>query len=124
MSKINVKSMLHNITENKYFSSEVKGIKINNAIKFIDEDVTVVLELNENKINLKRHSNEYNIYMPLELNKKTKGIYRVNNLGELNLELEATFINIKDKNIEIEYHMIIENSEIQKFNYKIDYEEM
>lgn len=124
MSKINIKSMLHNITEDKYFSSEVKGIKINNAIKFIDEDVAIVLELSEDKINLKRHSNEYNIYMPFELNKKTNGTYRINNLGEFNLEVEATLIKIKEKNIEIEYHMMIDNGEIQKFNYKIDYEEM
>lgn len=124
MSKINLKAMLHNITEDKYFSNEVKGIKTDNIVKFIDGDIVVVLELFEDKINLKRSSNEYNIYMTFKLDELTKGTYKINSLGSLDLDVKTTLIDIKDNIIEIEYQMIIDNSEVQKFNYKIEYEEM
>lgn len=124
MPKINIRTMLHNETEEKFFNNEGVGILTNNKLKFIDQGVTVVLEFEDNKLFLNRRSEEYDIYMPFELNKRTTGIYNIKNLGALNLEVEATLIDISKNKIELAYHMIIDNSEVQKFTYVIEYEEM
>lgn len=124
MPKINIKTMLHNVTEEKFFSNEGIGILLDNKLKFIDDGITVIIEFKDGNISINRSSDEYDIYMPFELNRRTTGIYNINSLGALNLEVEASLIKIEDNKIELEYQMIIDNVEVQKFNYKIEYEEM
>lgn len=123
VSKIKVKAILQNVTENKFFSSEVNGLFLDNKIKFIDNDIIVVLDLNNN-ISLYRKANDYNIFMSFILNEKTVGTYDIKGLGSLKLEVMTNKIVIKDNSIEIDYYMYIDNENGQRFNYKIEYEEM
>ena len=48
MAKICLRTVLHNKTEEKFFNSEVNAILDKNRIKYLDKDVTVILELEEN----------------------------------------------------------------------------
>ena len=59
MAKICLRTVLHNKTEDKFFNSEVNAILDKNRIKYLDKEVTLILELEENKLNIIRRSNEY-----------------------------------------------------------------
>ena len=119
MSKIYINSMLHNKKENKFYSDEVIGIK-DNKIKFITDKVMNILDINNDVINLKRKSDEYEIDMTFDKNTKTKGTYYIKTLGYLNLEIVTNKIIIKDNYIEIDYIMYLEN-EKTNFIYKLDW---
>lgn len=119
MSKIYINSMLHNKKENKFYSDEVIGIK-DNKIKFITDKVMNILDINNDVINLKRKSDEYEIDMIFDKNTKTKGTYYIKTLGYLNLEIVTNKIIIKDNYIEIDYTMYLENEKIN-FIYKLDW---
>lgn len=122
MSKINVKSMLNNLTEKEIFNVETTGILIDNKIKYIDNSVTVIVELKEKTISLDRTASEYHIYMEFDKDNVTDGIYEIKNLGDFNLRVETEDININDNEIFIKYIMYI-NDVKQNFEYKIIYEE-
>ncbi len=119
MSKIYINSMLHNKKENKFYSDEVIGIK-DNKIKFITDKVMNVLDINNDIINLKRKSDEYEIDMTFDKNTRTKGTYYIKTLGYLNLEIVTNTLVIKDNYIEIDYIMYLEN-EKTNFIYKLDW---
>lgn len=124
MPKINIKVMLHNITEDKFFSNELVGIITDNKIKYIDNGITVIVSFKADDIYLNRSCDEYNIHMPFVLNKLTTGIYNIEKLGSLNLDILTTHISIGDHKLEIHYNMIIDNIDVQKFNYIIEFKEM
>jgi len=119
MSKIYINSMLHNKKENKFYSDEVIGIK-DNKIKFLTDKVMNVLDINNDIINLKRKSDEYEIDMTFDKNTRTKGTYYIKTLGYLNLEIVTNTLVIKDNYIEIDYIMYLEN-EKTNFIYKLDW---
>lgn len=122
MSKINVKSKLNNLTDDQIFDANTKGIFIDNKIKYIDNLVTVVLEIKDDKILLNRTNDDYSIYIEFMNDKKTTGKYEVNNLGTFNLKIETKKLEIKSNEINIIYSMCIEDV-IKDFDYKIIYEE-
>ena len=122
MSKINIKSVLNNLTEEEKFNVEVAGIKIDNKIKYIDDFVTVVVELKDDKIFLERTSKEYYIKMEFDINNITNGIYEINTLGSFDLRVETKELNVKDDRIFIKYTMYI-NDVKQDFEYEIIYKE-
>lgn len=122
MSKVKIRTLLHNEKENKFYSDEVIGIK-DNKIKFVSEGVTNIIEISNNIINLKRRSSEYEIDMIFELNSVTKGKYMVNDLGYFNLEIKTNKLLIKENYIEVEYLMNLEG-EKTCFNYKIEVEDL
>lgn len=119
MSKIYINSMLHNKKENKFYSDEVVGIK-DAKIKFITDKVMNILDINNDIINLKRKSDEYEIDMTFDKNTKTKGTYYIKTLGYLNLEIVTNTLIIKENYIEIDYIMYLENEKIN-FVYKLDW---
>ena len=119
MSKIYIKSMLHNKKENKFYSDEVIGIK-DNKIKFVTDKVMNVIDITNDIISLKRKSDEYEIDMTFDKNNKTKGTYFIKTLGYLNLEIITNTLVIKDNYIEIDYIMYLEN-EKTNFIYKLDW---
>ena len=124
MAKINVKAVLHNITEDAYFNNDVIGIKENNKIKYIDNKIIVVIEKIDNKILLKRSNDEYEIVMLFDLDNETTGRYVINNLGEFKLNVITNKLILEDDFIEIDYQMILDGKEKTEFNYKIEYKEM
>lgn len=122
MSKINIKAILNNLTDNEVFNTDVKGIYADNKIKYIDNSVTTILELKDDQILLERVSNEYYVHMIFDKENTTNGIYKINNLGFFDIRIETRKLEVKDNNINIKYSMYIDNVK-QDFEYKIIYEE-
>lgn len=124
MAKINVKTILHNITENECFNNDSIGIKDKNKLKYIDDKVVVVVEIMNDKVSLKRNTEDYEIFMVFDLNTETLGKYIIRNLGEFKLNIITNKLLIENDLIEIEYQMILDGKEKQEFSYKIEYKEM
>ena len=124
MSKIKVNALLHNKKDDKFFNSDVTGIKSNNTIKYIDNDVVVVVGINEDNISLKRRSDNYDIDMYFKENTLTEGKYNIKALGFFNLKVFTSKLIVEDKKIEIEYEMQIEDNSKELFSYKIEMEEL
>ena len=121
MAKICLRTVLHNKTEEKFFNSEVNAILDKNRIKYLDKDVTVILELEENTLNIIRRSNEYDILLPLKKGKKTIGNYNINGLGTLDLEVETTNIEIGDTTLDVHYKMIVDKESVSEFEFLLEY---
>lgn len=124
MSKIKVNALLHNKKDDKFFNSDVTGIKSNNTIKYIDNDVVVVISLDKDNISLKRRSDEYDIDMHFKENTLTEGKYNIKALGFFNLKVFTSKLIIQDNKIEIEYEIQIEDNSKELFSYKIEMEEL
>lgn len=122
MSKIKLCTELVNKTENEVFKTETNGIIESNKIKYNDKGINVVITLNADKIIINRRSEEYDIILPLTLNEKQNGEYKVKQLGTLNLEVVTKKLEINEKKIEIEYSMILNKTSKTDFFYKIEYE--
>lgn len=123
MGKINITTKLENVTEKKFFSSDCIGIKIDNKIKFLDNDVTVIITINEDDIEIYRKCSEYEIVIPVSLKETKKGIYKIKGLGEIDLDVVSNKLEIKDNAIEIGYSMILDSSNPQIFKYFIYFNE-
>lgn len=122
MAKINLRTSLHNKTENKFFNNEVLAILDDKeTIKYLDRNVTVTIEKKENGINIIRRSDDYEIHLPLQNGKKTKGFYNVKQLGTLNMEVETTNLIIGDNTLEVDYKMTLESESISEFKFYIEY---
>lgn len=122
MAKINLRTSLYNKTDNKYFNNEVVAILDDKkTIKYLDRNVTVSIEKKENGINIIRRSDDYEIHLPLENGKKTKGFYNVKQLGILDLEVETTGITIGDNSLNVEYTMILDKQSISEFKFYLEY---
>ena len=119
MSKILIKTLLHNKKENKFYSNEVIGIKTD-KIKFITEEVMNILSINENIVTLKRKCDEYEIDMTFDRNNICEGKYYVKTLGYFNLKVKTKELSIKDDSIEIDYIMSLEDVQTE-FSYKLDW---
>ena len=124
MSKIKVNALLHNKKDDKFFNSDVTGIKSNNTIKYIDNDVVVVISLDKDNISLKRRSDEYYIDMHFKENTLTEGKYNIKALGFFNIKVFTSKLIIQDNKIEIEYEIQIEDNSKELFSYKIEMEEL
>lgn len=122
MSKINIKSVLNNLTEDEKFNVEEAGIKIDNKIKYIDDFVTVIIELKDDKVFLERTAKEYYIKMEFDINNITNGTYEINALGSLDLRVETKKLDVESDRIFIKYTMYI-NDVKQDFEYEIIYKE-
>ncbi len=122
MAKINLRTSLYNKTDNKYFNNEVVAILDDKkTIKYLDRNVTVSIEKKENGINIIRRSDDYEIHLPLEKGKKTKGFYNVKQLGILDMEVETTSITIGDNTLNVEYTMILDKQSISEFKFYLEY---
>lgn len=119
MSKILIKSLLHNKRENKFYSDEVIGLRTD-KIKFITDKVVNILTIYEDKVTLKRKCDEYEVEMTFDKNSITTGKYYVKSLGYFNLEVKTNELVIKDDSIEINYIMSLE-SQRTEFLYKLDW---
>lgn len=120
MSKIFVRSMLNNKTDNKFFSSETNAILDNNKIKYSDNGVTTVIECKDNELIISRKSNEYDIVLPLIKGSTTLGEYHIKQLGSLNLKVQTKEINIDSNRINALYTMIIDNESKSEFEFILE----
>ncbi len=114
MSKISVKTKLLNKTTNDIYDVETKAIKDNSIIKFYDDEILNVFDL-ENSC-FERRNKEYTIKIDF---KNNNGIYKLNNFS-FDFEVKVKKLTKNDNYIEIDY--IIYMDEIVEYNYRMEWQ--
>lgn len=123
MPKIKIKASLENKNEKNVSTCESMGIKIDNKIKYSENDICTVIKILKPKLVLERKCAEYHIVLNFDLEKETKGIYNIFNLGSLELKIKTKSLSIADGKIKIDYEL--ENmGEITSFSYLMEMEEV
>ena len=98
MGKISLKSKIISIEEKLYI--ETTGIKTNNKIVYKENDKKVTILIFDNKIEMNRYSNDYEINLLFEKNKKTISHYNIFFVNKIyNLKKNIKKIRINNKKI-------------------------
>lgn len=124
MSKINIKVMLENKTEHKFFNNEIRGIVTDNKIKYMDNEVSVIIYLKDDQVIIERKSKDYFVSIPLLLNQNTRGIYDIKNLGLIDLMIYTNKMDISDTVLDIEYQLIIDKEVTNDFHFHLEMEDV
>ena len=118
MGKIKLKASLVSKEEN--LNIETIGIKTDNKIIYKENNVTVTILIDNNKIEMNRVCNEYKINLLFQKNKKTISKYNVFGMPkEFMLETITKTIKIIDNEIKIAY-----NLEGNDFSYHLEVEDI
>lgn len=122
MSKININSYIENINDKDKQYIKCLGDLNNNKIYFNDDNISVTISISNNKIVMVRENDEYILNLSFDKNQKTNGIYEINGVGLLNLEILTNRLDITDKKIYIEYTLNNNDTLLGKFIFSLDYE--
>lgn len=112
MSKINIESILENKNTKEILKYNIKGIKNNNKINYIEDNIKVNIML-DNNIIIKRIDDEKEIILEFVLNKNTNCLYNIYD-KQFKLNIYTNKLVIKDNYIEIDY-----NIEENNMNFKL-----
>ena len=123
MGKINIITKLENVNEKKFFSSDCMGLKIDNKIKFFDNNIGITITINNNEIEIDRRCDEYEIVIVASLLETKKGIYKIKGLGNLDLDVKTKKLEINENGFEVNYLMILDSDNPQEFKYTVTYRE-
>lgn len=124
MSKIKIKTILTNKTENQVYQNELIGIKSDNKIKYQDGGVNSIITIYEDILNIERKSNDYLINLPIDLKNITQGIYDIYSLGKINLDIQTTKLEIGNNKIKVNYVLIFSKEEKIKMEFYLEWEEI
>lgn len=87
----------------------VKGVKLENRIVYLENDITVTLLYQDNKIEIKRETDDYIIRLYFEEGKKTEGTYFLKEYQQsLPLQVITNKMFYEENRVEIEYSLSIE----------------
>lgn len=115
MAKKKIQISLKN--NNEVTKSDLSALIIDNNIKYIDNDIIVNININNDIIIMKRENNEYQLILEFKNKKKTTGSYLLkNNNIQFDLEILTNNLIIKDKFISIIYEI---NNEVKEYELKI-----
>lgn len=115
MAKKKIQISLKN--NNEITKSDLSALIIDNNIKYIDNDIIVNININNDIIIMKRENNEYQLILEFKNKKKTTGSYLLkNNNIQFDLEILTNNLIIKDKFISIIYEI---NNEVKEYELKI-----
>lgn len=123
MGKINIITKLENVNEKKFFSTDCMGLKIDNKIKFFDNNIGITITMNDNEIVIDRRCDEYEIVIVASLLETKKGIYKIKGLGNLDLDVITKKLEINENGFEVNYLMILDSDNPQEFKYTVTYRE-
>lgn len=99
-------------------NKKVIGLKNKNKITYNDDNMTVTISLNDNKITMERVCDEYTLTLPFEEKTNTSGRYFSNKLNLwLPLDIFTDKILVSEKSVKIKYKI-----EDKKFDFVIDFE--
>lgn len=124
MAKVKIKTILKNKTENEVVNGEFLGIKLDNKIKYIDNNVKTIISIISDGLIIDRIDSSYSLTLNLSKNKKTVLNYCVNDLSPLILDVETNKLSINEKEIEVEYNLIIDSSFKLEFSFYLQMEEI
>ena len=118
MGKINLKANL--VSPDEILNIDISGIKTSNKIVYKENNITVTILIQNNRIEMNRTCNEYKINLVFENNKKTISNYQVFGMPKtFDLETKTKKLIIKDNIIELEYEL-----EGNNFRYSIEWEDL
>lgn len=123
MGKINIITKLENVNEKKFFSTDCMGLKIDNKIKFFDNNIGITITINDNEIEIDRRCDEYEIVIVASLLETKKGVYKIKGLGNLDLDVKTKKLEINENGFEVNYLMILDSDNPQEFKYTVTYRE-
>lgn len=123
MGKINIITKLENVNEKKFFSTDCMGLKIDNKIKFFDNNIGITITINDNEIEIDRRCDEYEIVIVASLLENKKGVYKIKGLGNLDLDVKTKKLEINENGFEVNYLMILDSDNPQEFKYTVTYRE-
>ena len=123
MGKINIITKLENVNEKKFFSTDCMGLKIDNKIKYFDNNIGITITINDNEIEIDRRCDEYEIVIVASLLETKKGIYKIKGLGNLDLDVKTKKLEINENGFEVNYLMILDSDNPQEFKYTVTYRE-
>ena len=123
MGKINIITKLENVNEKKFFSTDCMGLKIDNKIKFFDNNIGITITMNDNEIVIDRRCDEYEIVIVASLLETKKSIYKIKGLGNLDLDVKTKKLEINENGFEVNYLMILDSDNPQEFKYTVTYRE-
>lgn len=113
MSKIKIKVSLTCNESIIYNKQEFIGIKLDNIIKYKENDISVCINILENKLEIIRKNDKYNLKLNLILNKETDSVYTLTNYGDLIIKTFTKKLTC-DNHIDVEYYLN-EQDELYKF---------
>ena len=113
MGKINLKANL--VSPDEILNIDVSGIKTSNKIVYKENNITVTILIQNNRIEMNRTCNEYKINLIFEKNKTTTSKYNVFGMPK------EFLLETKTKKLEIEENKIIINCNLEgnDFNYHL-----
>ena len=115
MAKKKIQISLKN--NNEVTKSDLSALIIDNNIKYIDNDIIVNININNDIIIMKRENNEYQLILEFKNKKKTTGSYLLkNNNIQFDLEILTNNLIIEDNFISIIYEI---NNEVKEYELKI-----
>lgn len=84
----------------------VTGIKIDNTIKYLENDMTVLITYNNDKLTLKRSNSDYQLTLNFENGKETTSIYEfVGGSKKFELKTFTSNLLITDNKIFVKYNL-------------------
>lgn len=102
MAKINVKIMLKNDKELSTYTTS--AIKLDNVIKYAENDIKVIVSIDNDIVTLIRENNEYQLKLIFENMKKTKGNYLLkDNNVNIKLDIFTKSLSIEENRLNIIY---------------------
>ena len=124
MSKIKIKVSLHNSLAKELYKVDTIGIKVDNKIKYQDNEINVVICVNEEDIVIERKCKDYGLILHLSQNNMTKGTYEIYSLGTIDLNITTNKFVISENKMEMNYILDFGNNEKNQFEFLVDLEEL
>ncbi len=95
-----------------------KGIKNKNHLIFKENDILVIIDIFNNKVIMKRCTDDYDVLISLILNKTTENKYNIKNVGSVVIKIKTLNLVISEDSIKIKYLVVDSN---ETFNYQINW---
>ena len=124
MSKVKIKSHLHNKTLNEVYTNDVIGIKNHDKILYKEESVNVVICVKEIELFIERKHQDYNLTLHLSNENITKGNYNINGIGKITLHIETKSLFLEKNEIKTKYIIDFGGNEITEFEFSLKMEEL
>ena len=116
--RIRIKGYLENITENTKEIIDVIGIKNKETIKYLNNDTSYKIIINNHKITMIRENKNFIHKFIFEEEKEHETNYYIKEYNtELNINIITNNLNVSENKIEITYKIIDSN---EKYKYLIE----
>ena len=120
MSKLNIKTKLK--TKENNLKYNLKGIKNNNKISFVENNIKVNMYIEKDSIKIIRKTEEYEMELCFKQSLTITGKYDIKNIGILEIKTDTKKLIIEEGKIYIEYILYVNKENLGLNTYEIEYE--